>query len=152
MRPRSLKPLESDDQEMWFSWTRYVHIVAIDPALVPSWLVDHAPHGDLLRHHCYAVPNGAKRTPWEAREMLRTGLTPGVPDVCVDVPSGGSHGLRIEVKRRGNNRPTEEQMEQIALRKRMGYAACVAEGFDEARSITLQYLRPSWRVIDRWVG
>lgn len=104
-----------------------------------------------LRPHVYAVPNQkGTRHAVDVMKLAAQGVTPGVPDICVDVPAGAYHGLRIEAKRASGGKPSPEQLEQIAHRKRMGYQALVAAGFDEMRLVTKQYLMQSWRVLDRW--
>ena len=127
-------PLESAEQALYFRWLEYVHI-----------------DGHCLRPHCYAVPNGGSRHVLEAVRLKAQGVTAGVPDICIDVPAGKAHGLRLEMKRVGA-RPTPAQVEMLELRRSMGYAAVVAEGFAAARRETVKYLTQSWLVTDRWVG
>lgn len=138
MMPPSVRnahlPLESAEQALYFRWLEHVRI-----------------DGHELRPHCYAVPNGGSRHVLEAVRLKAQGVTAGVPDICVDVPAGKAHGLRLEMKRVGA-RPTPAQVEMLELRRSMGYAAVVAEGFDAARRETVKYLTQSWLVTDRWVG
>lgn len=133
-RTLHLRPKESQEQSLFFKWLDYVTIDGHD-----------------LRPHCYAVPNGGSRHVVEAVNLKRQGVTPGVPDICVDVPAGKAHGLRLEMKRVGA-RPTPAQVEMLELRRSMGYAAVITEGFDAARRETVKYLAQSWLVTDRWVG
>lgn len=127
-------PLERDEQRLYFRWLQYVTI-----------------NGEPLRAHVYAIPNGGHRDPRTAAMLQAEGVTAGVLDINVDVASAGFHGLRIEMKRRGN-KPTEAQLEHIGLRRHMGYQALVCYGYDEARSVTVEYLKHDWRVCDRWSG
>ncbi len=130
---KQLRPLESHEQTLYFKWLDYVTI-------------DKLP----LRPHCYAVPNGGARQAVEAARLKAQGVTPGVADISIDVPAGPYHGLRIEMKRRGE-RATDEQMKHVELRRSMGYHATVCEGFEEARTVTIAYLRARWVVVDRWL-
>lgn len=129
-------PLEEQEQALWFKWAEFVRL---------------APGNHLLRDHCWAVPNGGSRHPIEAARMKAQGITPGVADISIAIPSGIHHALFIEMKRRGE-RATSEQLEHIELRRRMGYQAIVCQGFDEARRETIHYLQQTWRIVDRWVG
>lgn len=125
-------PSEDQEQALYFHWLEYVMI-----------------NGKPLRDHVHHVPNGGDRNPVVAAKLKAQGVTPGVPDISVEVPSGRFHGLRIEMKRRGG-RASDAQRTKIILLQSMQYQALVAEGFDEARRITMAYLTQSWRVLDRW--
>lgn len=87
----------------------------------------------------YAVPNGGKRDIVEAVKFKRTGVSPGVPDLCVPVARGGYHGLYIELKRQRGATLSEKQKEWIEFLVNNGYYAQVAYGFDEARKTVLFY-------------
>ncbi|MCC7462109.1 MAG: VRR-NUC domain-containing protein [Gammaproteobacteria bacterium] len=127
------KPLEAAEQALFFRWLDQVKI-----------------GNQPLRPHCYAIPNGGSRHVLEAANLRRQGVTAGVPDICIDVPSGDRHGLRIEMKRLGGKKPDALQVAQLNLRRDMGYEAHVAYGFDQARQITIRYLAQGWVVTDRW--
>lgn len=58
----------------------------------------------------YAIPNGGLRNKIVAVKLKREGLTPGIPDVNIDVPARGYNGMRIEFKVPGN-KPTDNQQE-----------------------------------------
>ena len=47
----------------------------------------------------YHVPNGGSRGKAEAGRFRAMGVKSGVPDVALDIPRGGCHGLRVEMKR-----------------------------------------------------
>lgn len=89
----------------------------------------------------YAIPNGGKREIKEAVKFKRTGVSAGVPDLCIPipVPSAGYHGLYIELKRQRGSTVTEKQKEWIEFLVNNGYYAQVAYGFDEARKTVLFY-------------
>lgn len=125
---------EHDEQVLYFDWLQWVTI-----------------NGLPLRRYCFAVPNGGHRRSSVAGKLKAEGVTPGVPDVFIRVPSGTWHGMQIEAKRMGG-KPTGMQLDQIEACREMQYWAVVAEGFDEMRRSTVQYLTQSWRVLDRWHG
>lgn len=141
---RRLEPLEHHEQALFFKWLDTVLIK--DPEKAGATLED-------LRPHCYAVPNQkGTRHSVDVMKLAAQGVTPGVPDICIDVPSGPYHGLRLEAKRRRGGHVDPEQLKMIEHRRRMGYQALVGEGFDDLRALTLAYLKLSWRVHDRWSG
>jgi hypothetical protein len=128
------QPLEEHEQALFFQWLDYVTI-----------------DGEALRPHCYAIPNGGWRTFSQAVRFKAQGVTAGIADISIDVPAGNFHGLRIEMKRVGC-KASGEQLVHIELRRRMGYQASVCEGFDEARRVTVSYLKQRWLVTDRWAN
>ena len=89
----------------------------------------------------YAIANGGKRNLREAVKLKRTGLSPGVPDICIPIPSGCYHGLYIELKRERGGRVSNEQVEWLEFLRSKGYWADVAFGFEDAKKIVLYYLQ-----------
>lgn len=132
---RAWTPSEHDEQSLFFDWLEFVTI-----------------NGKPLRRFCFAVPNGGHRRLGVAGKLKAEGVTPGVPDVFVRVPSGPWHGLQIETKRVDGKKPSAAQLDQIQACHEMDYQCVVAYGFDEMRLVTKQYLTQSWRVLDRWRG
>lgn len=129
---RSLMPTEHAEQALYFRWLAHVTY-----------------DGKPLRDRVYAVPNGGHRHMLTARRLQAEGVTAGRPDVNVDVMSGGYGGLRIEAKRRGG-KVTPAQQATIDMLRADGYQALVCYGFDEMRRVTVEYLKLSHRVMDRW--
>lgn len=82
----------------------------------------------------FAIPNGGKRNKKEAYWLKRSGVKPGVPDLCVPVAKKGYHGLYIEMKY-GNNKPTDNQKKWIRLLKDNGYFVDVCVGAKEAMNL-----------------
>ena len=113
-----------------------------------SWARNHL--GDLpelrLLHHS---PNGGKRqtvtrrgrtySP-EGAKFKRMGTRAGYPDLLLDVPLHGYHGLRIELKDLKGNTPSPEQRGWIVAHRQKGYAADVARGWRQGRIQLLAYL------------
>ncbi len=132
-RELAMRPLEASEQALYFQWLDYVSI-----------------GGQPLRPHAYHVANGGSRNPIEAARLKAQGVTPGVPDIAIDVAAGKFHGLRIELKRIGE-KPTTEQQAAIARLLSQGYHATVCQGFDEARRETVRYFATAGiQVLDRW--
>jgi hypothetical protein len=88
----------------------------------------------------HAVPNGGKRSPKTAARLKAEGVRRGVPDVLLDVPRAGYHGLRIELKRPGRYSVTPEQREWLAGYVERGYRAEVCVGWIAARDLIVEYL------------
>jgi hypothetical protein len=88
----------------------------------------------------FAVPNGGKRSLAEGVKFKRTGVQAGVPDIVIPIPSGGFHGLFIEMKRSKGGILSNSQIYWLSLLRDKGYYAEVARGFNEARDIITHYL------------
>ena len=98
----------------------------------------------------YAVPNGGKRGKLTAVQMWREGARAGMPDINVDVPRWGYHGLRIEVKI--GTYPSPEQILVHQHLEAQGYCVVVIKGkeaqaYNELLGVVAEYLGlpPFWR-------
>ena len=89
----------------------------------------------------YAVPNAARRTLWEAIEAKKSGIAPGVPDLCYPCALGEFSGLYIEMKRRVGGVVSPMQKYWFALLRENGYRVEVAEGADQAILILEEYFK-----------
>lgn len=87
----------------------------------------------------YAVPNGGHRNMLEALKFKRMGVSAGIPDLCIPIPSGTYHGLYIELKRVKGGKVSAYQSDWLLFLREKGYYAEVAHGFDEAREMVLHY-------------
>lgn len=93
----------------------------------------------------FAVPNGGKRDGRTAAKLKQTGVKPGVPDVFLDLPRNGYHGLRIEMKRpktdsQSAGRTSGEQDIWLAMLKNEGYCVYVCYSWEEARDKIIDYI------------
>jgi hypothetical protein len=68
------------------------------------------------------------------------GVRKGWPDYGLDLPLGGYHGFRLEIKRLDGDKPTAEQLEILARLEAVGFKCAVAWGFDDAKRQTELYL------------
>jgi hypothetical protein len=87
----------------------------------------------------YAIPNGGSRNLFEAMKLKRTGVQPGVPDICIPIPSGQYHGLYIEMKRKKGGIISESQKDWMNFLRNNGYCSEITHGFDEACHVVLTY-------------
>lgn len=87
-------------------------------------------------HH---IPNGGKRDKVTAARLKAAGVKAGVPDVCLPVPSGGFHGLYIEMKY-GKNHTSPEQEEWLAALAMMRYKTAVCYSMEAAKAEILAYI------------
>ncbi|NJK43948.1 MAG: VRR-NUC domain-containing protein [Pleurocapsa sp. SU_196_0] len=87
----------------------------------------------------HAVPNGGHRNPAVAAKLKAEGVKRGVLDVFLDVPRGGFHGLRLELKA-GNNTLTPEQREWLEHYRANGYAAFEVRGWESAAEHLEDYI------------
>jgi len=113
---------EAQEQRMLFQWANMVK--GAYPAL------------ELL----FAIPNGGRRDMIEARHLKETGVKAGVPDICLPVPAHHYTALYIEMKRTKGGRVSEDQQGWIAALNRVGCLAVVCKGWEEARTVILNYL------------
>lgn len=118
-------PTEDEEQMALFTWANHMAVSG------------HLPELSRLFH----VPNGGSRGHAEAGRFKAMGVKRGVPDVFLDVPRGGFHGLRIEMKRRRGGVLSDEQADWIDYYNANGYRAVVCYGWDEARMEIEDYLR-----------
>lgn len=87
----------------------------------------------------FAVPNGGLRSKAVAGKLKAEGVRSGVPDVCLPKARGGYHGLFIEFKS-AKGRPTEAQLQELALLEADGYAVAVCNSTGAAVRLVIAYL------------
>lgn len=78
----------------------------------------------------YSVPNGGHRNIITARIMKAEGVVSGVSDLNLDIPRGGFHGLRIEMKT-PKGRQSENQREWQRKVEEQGYRYIVCHSTKE---------------------
>lgn len=77
----------------------------------------------------FAVPNGGSRNAIEAARMKGEGVTAGVADLLLLIPSQGYHGLAIEMKV-GRNRQTDKQLAWQGAVEAQGFRYVVCRSFE----------------------
>lgn len=92
-----------------------------------------------------ASANGGSRNPIEARNLKRTGVFPGIPDLQILTARKGYHSLFIEMKAPATDKSkkgvlTQQQKLCIEYLNSQNYHAAVAYGFEEARQVIDWYL------------
>ena len=122
--PKARVPSEADEQKALFEWR--------------DWAKGKLPELALMFHPA----NGGKRRAFEAMNLKREGVTPGVPDIVLPVPRRGYGGLYIELKRKKGGQVSEAQREYLAMLNRYGNKAVVCKGWEQARDVILDYLVP----------
>lgn len=88
----------------------------------------------------FAIPNGGTRNKAEAAKLKAEGVSAGVPDLFIPVPTADYHGLFIEMKY-GKGRTSKEQDEWLELLHKNGYLAQVCYGADSAMEVIDTYLQ-----------
>jgi hypothetical protein len=140
---------EDAEQIALFEWVgKYRPLV---PAL--KWF-RHIPNGE-KRDKVMRVDRKTGREYWfspTGKKLQLMGVLPGVADLELSVPrqrpagdlgpdgSGWYHGLFIELKRRGGDKPTGPQAEFLADMEAAGYKVVVAYGYVEAWRALEDYL------------
>lgn len=87
----------------------------------------------------FAVPNGGHRNALEAKNLKRSGVKAGVPDLVIPLPNAEYHGLFIEMKFGKNKSTTKQTIWQRNLAT-LGYRAAVCNGFAAAVSVIEEYI------------
>lgn len=88
----------------------------------------------------FGTLNGVRLTIGQAVKAKSAGNMRGVPDIFLDVPRHGYHGLRIELKAEKGGKVSSEQKIWLENYRLYGYYACVCRGFDAARQTIEKYL------------
>lgn len=84
----------------------------------------------------YAIPNGGQRHPAVAKKLRDEGVLAGVPDVFI---ADGKPGLYIEMKNPDKGKLSKTQQEVIDKLIKVGYVVMVCFGWEEARSVVIDY-------------
>lgn len=116
-------PTESQEQQRLFQWAKMQS--------------GKYPELELMYH----IPNEGKRSRITGRRMVAEGLKKGVPDICLPVARGGSHGLYIELKRTKDWKITKEQEAWMRDLMGQGYQVALCIGWEKAADVILNYLR-----------
>jgi hypothetical protein len=87
-----------------------------------------------------SIPNGGKRTAWSGQREKALGLTPGVSDLFLAVPSGVFHGYWVEMKAHGK-KPTPLQREWMTRMVAYGYQAEWFDDWLKAKKSIMEYLK-----------
>lgn len=92
----------------------------------------------------FAVPNGGARNKREAGIMKAEGVTAGVADIILLIPSGGYASLCMEFKtEKGWQQETQKLWQQAAERAGNKYA--IIRSFDDFRTEVKNYLPPPYK-------
>ncbi len=92
-----------------------------------------------IAEHTLHIGNERKATYYAGYIMKRMGVLKGASDLFMAWPSGGYHGLFIEVKSLVG-KPTPEQRAFIQRMVDVGYYACICYGADEVISTMKCYI------------
>lgn len=76
----------------------------------------------------FAIPNGGARHPAVAANLKATGVSSGVPDLCIP-----AWGVWIEMKRVKSGSTSAEQKSWLAYLASAGYKTAVCHGFESAK-------------------
>lgn len=92
-----------------------------------------------------ASANGGSRNIIEAKNLKKTGVYAGIPDLQIFKACRGFHGLLIEMKAPQTNKSakgklTKLQQECLNYLNDNGYHAVAAWGFEESRKVIDWYL------------
>lgn len=108
---------------------------ALQVACITWFRMQYPEYAPLL----FAIPNGGRRGKLEAARLKREGVTAGVPDCLLAVPTNSAPALFLELKV-GKNRPSEAQAAMLARLASQGYSTAVVYSFDAFRAAVTQHL------------
>ena len=117
------QPTEHTEQVLFVQWTLRMQ--------------KHVPELGLM----FAIPNGGKRSKFAAARLKLEGVKSGVPDLMLPVARQNCHGLFIEMKRIKDGSLSKNQKDFIAELRAQGYKVEVAEGFEKAKQIIIDYFK-----------
>ena len=105
-----------------------------------KWATLQTYKGRPLTYYLVHVPNGGYRKGREGAKLKRMGVQAGYPDLILDIPKGGYHGLRIELKKPKGSVTRDNQKERIAALIDEGYYAEVCKGFQDTTQTIKRYM------------
>ena len=100
-------------------------------------VVDYCRYANIPVYH---VPNGGRRNAKEAYFLKRSGVSAGVPDLCIPLARGGFFGLYIEMKY-GKNKTTPAQDKWLELLHKENYRCWICYSADEAIEVIKSYVK-----------
>jgi hypothetical protein len=86
------------------------------------------------------VPNGEQRDVGTGRKLQKMGVSPGYPDLALDVGRGGFFGLRIELKSQTGRLSVEQEAWLLDLQEQH-YAVAVCYSATAAIAVLEHYLQ-----------
>lgn len=115
-------PTESEEQQALFDWAK----------------LQYGKYPELRA--LYHIPNEGKRSKVTGARLKREGMKDGVSDNCLPVKRGKYGSLYIELKRKKGSKVSSEQREWIELMWKVGNAAYICYGWEEAAKKIVEYL------------
>ncbi|MDT3718457.1 VRR-NUC domain-containing protein [Pseudomonas oryzihabitans] len=118
-----------------------------EQAALFRWIDLQYPKDSKLIYH---VPNGGDRHMLTAKKLKAQGVRAGMPDINIDIPRGGWHGMRIEFKATPPRDAdvAANQEATLQLLNDQGYLAIVCRGVHDAEEHIRAYMRlPKTEVI-----
>lgn len=91
----------------------------------------------------FAIPNGGARAKKTAAMLKAEGVTAGVPDLQLAIPTmdNSAHGLFIEMKNGTSNTLSREQKDMRERLEYAGYEYHCCRNFEDFRQSTTSYIR-----------
>jgi len=94
----------------------------------------------LLFDFMTASANGGSRNIIEAKNLKRSGVSAGFPDVSILIPRGKWFGMFLEIKRDIKSPVSKKQRDWLSRLLDVGYYAEVGYGFDECINLIESYV------------
>lgn len=105
-----------------------------------KWWQWFAKLNKLDQRDLYHIANqGTHGNPRTGAMLKLLGVTAGVSDYMLSVPSGTYHGLYLEAKSQ-TGKASPEQLSDHELRRKRGYRVEIFRSLDQAQKIIMDYL------------
>lgn len=109
----------------------------IEQKRLMRWVRDNLPEVWAMTTH---MENEGKRTPQQYQHWVAMGGRPGYPDILIDYPANGFHGLRIELKQANGGKLSQPQRKWLERLNEQGFKAVCCHGFEEAKKVIEEYI------------
>jgi hypothetical protein len=104
-----------------------------------EWLKKALLDAGLPQELFWHVPSEGVRKPQYRAKLKMMGFRAGIPDICLMLPSGDTHGVFCELKKAGNG-PSTDQKKLLSALTAQGYLCFVINDFETFQEVFSYYI------------